>query len=111
VPSHIPTLVRDDFLPCSAEKRKREEITENEDFNGEDGNAGGGDGNGNGGGDVDVAVTPVKKVSDESGASVVPTRGGSKPLNPIEFRLCVESRVPNRRRQTSSVCAVRWLFV
>jgi hypothetical protein len=36
VPSHIPTLVRDDFLPCSADKRKREEIKENVDFNGEE---------------------------------------------------------------------------
>jgi hypothetical protein len=64
VPSHIPTLVRDEFLPRSAEKRKREETAENDNINGDDGNADDGDGNVNGGNNVDVTVTPAKKVGD-----------------------------------------------
>ena len=64
VPSHIPTLVRDDFFPSSAEKRKREETAEDGKINSEDGNPDGGDGNVSHGNDVDAAVTPVKKVSD-----------------------------------------------
>jgi hypothetical protein len=66
VPSHIPTLVRDDFyiFPSSAEKRKREETAEDEDMNNEDGSRDGGNGNVNHGDEVNVAVTPVKKVPD-----------------------------------------------
>lgn len=113
VPSQIPTLIRDDFLPSSAGKRKRGETAEE-------------------------TVSMVKKElsivaatwmplpqlmtwmlrrpqrrklpTDGSGASAAPTGSASEPVNPIGFGLYKESRVQNLRRLIDFVCDVTWPF-
>jgi hypothetical protein len=97
VPSHIPTLVEDAFLPPSAGKRKRGET--DEDTNNEvvvntaEGNV-----------DVNAEATPVKRLlTDGSGASVVPTGSASEAMNQIEYGRYLELVVQSQRRQIDFV--------
>jgi hypothetical protein len=66
VPSHLPTLIRDEFLPSSAGKRNRGETTQDDNVDGEEGIVDGGNNMDTATpvNDVDVAATPVKKAPD-----------------------------------------------